>query len=113
MMLLKVSKKKKRYQLNFLTVAPSVKLLLHSVLFFLEPRFHPLIREGHIEILFRTVYRLTKARGREGSQQLVPDIGHFPLHLQSYARAFVGTKLKESMKEPWSRRMRATRKGKE
>jgi hypothetical protein len=70
-------------------VVPSVDLLLHSVLYIWEPRFHPLIRESHLHILLGIISRLTKSNEVDHSQQLVPVVGDFPSHLQPYAYAFV------------------------
>uniref|UniRef100_A0A0D9XW99 Exportin-5 C-terminal domain-containing protein n=1 Tax=Leersia perrieri TaxID=77586 RepID=A0A0D9XW99_9ORYZ len=73
-------------------VAPSVQLL-RSVLFFWEPRFHPMIREAQINELSAIVDRLTAT---ECLEPLVPTARDFPFHLKPYARDFIGTKLTES-----------------
>uniref|UniRef100_A0A0A8Z654 Uncharacterized protein n=1 Tax=Arundo donax TaxID=35708 RepID=A0A0A8Z654_ARUDO len=80
-------------ELSKCDVAPSVELLLRSVLFFWEPRYHPMIRQAHKDKLLGVVDRLT---ARESLKPVMPIIRDFPLHLQPYAQAFVETKLKES-----------------
>ncbi|XP_062200432.1 uncharacterized protein LOC133903090 isoform X2 [Phragmites australis] len=75
-------------------VAPSVELLLHSVLFFWEPRFHPMIRKANMDKLLNVVDGLTASA--KCLEPVVPIIGDFSLHLQPYAQALVENKLKES-----------------
>ncbi|XP_066353477.1 uncharacterized protein [Miscanthus floridulus] len=74
-------------------VAPSVDLLLRSVLFFWEPRFHPMIREAQMDKLSAIVDVLMAT---ECLKPLVPTVTDFPLHLQPYAREIIETKLKEA-----------------
>ncbi|CAL4974152.1 unnamed protein product [Urochloa decumbens] len=73
--------------------APSVDLLLRSVLFFWEPRFHPMIREAQMDNLSATVDVLMRT---ECLKSLVPTVTDFPLHLQPYALEIIETKLKEA-----------------
>ncbi|KAF2911038.1 hypothetical protein DAI22_11g147600 [Oryza sativa Japonica Group] len=78
-------------------VDQSVGVLLCHVLYFWEPRFHPLIREEHKDLLLQIVGQLTNAKENKQFQPLTPDPGDFAPHLKPYARFYIQTKLKMSM----------------
>ncbi|GJN04777.1 hypothetical protein PR202_ga22349 [Eleusine coracana subsp. coracana] len=77
-------------------VESSIHFLFDSVLYFWEPRFHPLIREGHKNLLLWIVDQLTNATEFEGFQPLTPSPEDFPLHLEPYALSYILTNLKTS-----------------
>ncbi|CAN6381365.1 unnamed protein product [Urochloa humidicola] len=77
-------------------VEESVHVLLDSVLYFWEPQFHPLIREGHKDLLLWIIDQLTKGKESEDFQPLLPDPRDFPTHLEPYALQYIVTKLKTS-----------------
>ncbi|CAL4984407.1 unnamed protein product [Urochloa decumbens] len=77
-------------------VEESVHILLDSVLYFWEPQFHPLIREGHNDLLLWIIDQLTKGKEFEDFQPLLPDPRDFPTHLEPYALQYIVTKLNTS-----------------
>ncbi|KAL6659849.1 hypothetical protein ACP70R_002678 [Stipagrostis hirtigluma subsp. patula] len=78
-------------------VEESIHVLLNSILFLWEPQFHPLIREGHKDLLLRIIDQLSKGKEFEDFQPLAPDPEDFPTHLKPYAMMYIMTKLKAEM----------------
>ncbi|CAL4984406.1 unnamed protein product [Urochloa decumbens] len=78
-------------------VEKSVHFLIDSVLHLWEPQFHPLIREGHKELLLWIIDQLTKAKEFEKFKPLVPKLEDFLPHLKPYAMLYTATNLKTSL----------------
>ncbi|KAL6659658.1 hypothetical protein ACP70R_002487 [Stipagrostis hirtigluma subsp. patula] len=78
-------------------VEKSVDVLLDSVLYLWEPQFHPLIREGHKDLLLWVIGELTSAKEFNHFQPLAPDPEDFPPHLKPHAMLYIANKLKTSL----------------
>ncbi|RCV32896.1 hypothetical protein SEVIR_7G027500v4 [Setaria viridis] len=78
-------------------VEESVHFLIDSVLHIWEPQFHPLIREGHKDLLLWIIGQLTKAKEFEDFKPLAPEVEDFLPHLRPYAMFYILTKLKTSL----------------
>ncbi|TVU25249.1 hypothetical protein EJB05_27739 [Eragrostis curvula] len=80
------------YQCN---PAWAVDIFRHSILFYWEPQFHPLIREGHMELLKTLAHELAFAEGSKPFEPLEPHVDDFLEHLRPYAYMHVKRKKEE------------------
>lgn len=71
-------------------------MFIKSLLFFWEPKFHPLIREGQKNILIEIARQLVLAEQSKCYMPLEPDVEDFMYHLQPYAYSYIYRKKKES-----------------
>ncbi|XP_044977615.1 protein HASTY 1-like isoform X2 [Hordeum vulgare subsp. vulgare] len=79
----------------WLSDAPrAIDIFLDSLLPFWEPQFHPLIREGHKELLLTSAHEL--AEGSESIKPLKPDPRDFLEHLRPYALVYIKNKKEQS-----------------
>ncbi|XP_071676951.1 uncharacterized protein [Lolium perenne] len=60
-----------------------------AILSLWEPQFHPMIREGHKEVLREIVLHLTRVETLTFLQPLQPDLSDFPVHLRRYAMNYI------------------------
>ncbi|KAK3140897.1 hypothetical protein QOZ80_5AG0407390 [Eleusine coracana subsp. coracana] len=74
----------------------AVDIFLDSILFFWEPQFHPLIREGHTELLKTIAEQLAFAEGCSRIEPLEPHPDDFVDHLWPYAYSYIKRKKEES-----------------
>ncbi|XP_062204989.1 protein HASTY 1-like [Phragmites australis] len=61
-----------------------------------EPQFHPLIREGHKDVLIEIASQLTFGEYIDFLQPFQPDSADFLLHLQPYVQNYIDDKNKNS-----------------
>ncbi|KAK3137673.1 hypothetical protein QOZ80_5BG0455620 [Eleusine coracana subsp. coracana] len=74
----------------------AVDMFLDLILFFWEPQFHPLIREGHTELLKTIAEQLSFAEGSSLIEPLEPHPDDFVDHLWPYAYVYIKRKKEES-----------------
>lgn len=75
--------------------ARAVDIFHGSLLFYWEPQFHPLIREGHMELLETIACQLALADDSVQFEPLEPNPDDFLEHLQPYACMYIKRKKKE------------------
>ncbi|CAN6372154.1 unnamed protein product [Urochloa humidicola] len=75
--------------------ANAVDIFRGSLLFYWEPQFHPLIREGHKELLKTIARQLALTHKSVLFEPLVPHPDDFSEHLQPYACMYIKRKKKE------------------
>jgi len=75
--------------------ASAVDIFRDSILFYWEPQFHPLIREGHKELLKTIACQLALADDGVPFKPLEPHPGDFLEHLRPYACMYIERKKEE------------------
>ncbi|CAN6381359.1 unnamed protein product [Urochloa humidicola] len=74
----------------------AIDLFCNSILFYMEPQFHPLIRENHMELLKTLADQFALAEGSAKFEPLEPELDDFLEHLHPYAWMHIKRKKKES-----------------
>uniref|UniRef100_A0A0E0R902 Exportin-5 C-terminal domain-containing protein n=1 Tax=Oryza rufipogon TaxID=4529 RepID=A0A0E0R902_ORYRU len=74
----------------------AVNIFYNSILLLWEPQFHPLIREGQMDVLVEIAHQLAFAEERKNYEPLEPDSLDFLDHLQPYAKLYIYRKKTES-----------------
>jgi len=75
--------------------ASAVNIFRGSILYYWEPQFHPLIREGHKKLLKTIACQLALADDSVPFKPLEPHPGDFLEHLRPYACMYIKRKKKE------------------
>ncbi|XP_037440351.1 uncharacterized protein LOC119308337 isoform X2 [Triticum dicoccoides] len=77
--------------LSELDVQDAVDIFYNTILFYLEPQFHPLIREGQKDFLIKVAHQFVFAEETNSCKPLEPESRDFPGHLQPYASSYIHT----------------------
>jgi len=70
-------------------VEAAVDIFYDVILFYLEPLFHPLIREGRKKFLIKVAHQFIFAQETSCCKPLEPESPDFPGHLQPYASSYI------------------------
>ncbi|XBI75780.1 hypothetical protein VPH35_069106 [Triticum aestivum] len=76
-------------KLSPLDVKDAIATFYNVILYYLEPKFHPLIREGQKDFLIKVAHQFNFAQEANSCKPLEPELNDFPVYLQPYACSYI------------------------